>query len=68
MVEGDSRLWERLYFRDYLREFPEEANRYSQLKQLLCEKHPNDRIGYTEGKADYVTAITDRAKRYYGAA
>jgi len=32
MVEADSELWDRLYFRDYLREFPDEAKRYEELK------------------------------------
>jgi len=67
MVEADSKLWERLYFRDYLREFPEEAKRYAELKQFLSEKYPNDRVAYTEGKAEYVRAITERAKSRYGA-
>jgi len=67
MVEADSKLWERLYFRDYLREFPEEARRYAELKQSLAEKHPHDRLAYTEGKTEYVISITERAKRRYGA-
>jgi len=67
MVEADSKLWERLYFRDYLREFPEEAKHYTELKQFLAEKYPKDRIAYTQGKAEYVIAITERAKRRYGA-
>jgi GrpB-like predicted nucleotidyltransferase (UPF0157 family) len=67
MVEADSKLWERLYFRDYLRDFPGEAERYAELKQALAEKHPNDRLAYTAGKAEYVTALTERAKLYYGA-
>ena len=67
IVEADSKLWERLHFRDYLREFPEEAKRYAELKQSLTEKHPNDRIAYTEGKAEYIMALTERAKRRYGA-
>ncbi|MFN2494112.1 MAG: GrpB family protein [Pyrinomonadaceae bacterium] len=68
MVEVDSKLWERLYFRDYLRDFPEEAKRYAELKRLLAEKHPNDRVAYTAGKAEYIMSITERAKRHYGAA
>src|SRR5438552_2516062 len=44
MVEADSKLWERLYFRDYLREFPEEARRYEELKRNLSNKYQNDRI------------------------
>ena len=67
MVEGDSKLWERLYFRDYLRDFPDEAKRYAELKQFLLGKYPRDRFAYTEGKTDYVKVITDKAKRYYGA-
>lgn len=67
MVAADSKLWERLYFRDYLREFPKEAKRYAELKRSLAETYPNDRIAYTEGEAEYVKAITERAKRHYGA-
>lgn len=66
MVEADSKLWERLYFRDYLREFPEQAKTYAELKQSLADRFSNDRIAYTEAKAEYVEAITERAKRYYG--
>ena len=66
MVEADSKLWDRLYFRDYLREFPDEAKRYEELKKFLSEKYPNDRVAYTEGKAEYVVPITERAREYYG--
>jgi len=65
MVEADSKLWERLYFRDYLREFPDEAERYAELKHFLSERYPNDRIAYTEGKTEFVAALTETAKRYY---
>jgi GrpB-like predicted nucleotidyltransferase (UPF0157 family) len=66
MVEADSKLWERLYFRDYLREFLEEARRYADLKQFLAQKFPNDRVAYTEGKSALVEALTETAKHYYG--
>jgi len=65
MVETDSQLWERLYFRDYLKDFPDEARYYAQLKQLLCEKHPHDRVAYTRGKTEFVLSVTERAKQYY---
>ncbi|MCI0489239.1 MAG: GrpB family protein [Blastocatellia bacterium] len=68
MVEASSKLWERLYFRDYLREFPDEAGRYEELKMLLAEKHPNDRIAYTKAKTAFITAVTERAKQYYNPA
>jgi GrpB-like predicted nucleotidyltransferase (UPF0157 family) len=66
MVEADSKLWERLYFRDYLRDFPEEAGRYSDLKLSLAEKYPNDRVAYTEGKSAMVESLTETARHYYG--
>ena len=65
MVEADSKLWERLNFSDYLREFPEEAKRYEELKRSLAEKYPNDRVAYTKGKAEYIIALTERAMRHY---
>jgi GrpB-like predicted nucleotidyltransferase (UPF0157 family) len=65
MVEEDSKLWERLYFRDYLREFKDEAKRYEVLKRSLSEKYPNDRIAYTEGKTEFVISVTEIAKQYF---
>ena len=65
LVEADSRLWERLYFRDYLRQFSDEARRYEELKRSLAEKYPNDRVAYTEGKTEFIIALTERAKRYF---
>lgn len=67
MVEADSKLWEQLYFMDYLREFPVEAKHYEELKQSLSEKYPNDRIAYTKGKAEFIESVTEKAKLYYGA-
>jgi len=65
MVEADSELWDRLLFRDYLRQFPEEAERYNELKQMLSKEHPEDRTAYTVGKSDYVVATTKKAIRYF---
>ncbi|MBU4446523.1 MAG: GrpB family protein [Candidatus Marinimicrobia bacterium] len=67
MVEADSKLWDRLYFRDYLREFPEEAKRYSELKLFLSEQYPDDRVAYTKGKTNFIVSITEKAKLYYNA-
>ena len=55
------KLWERLYFRDYLRNYPDEANRYAQLKRELAAKFSTDREAYTNGKSDYVSRITTLA-------
>jgi len=63
VMEADSVLWDRLYFRDYLRAFPEEARRYEALKRSLSETHPRDRAAYTEGKTAYVVAVMEKARR-----
>lgn len=65
MVEADSKLWDRLYFRDYLREFPEEAKRYDKLKKGLSEKYPSDRVKYTTEKSNFILSLTKKAKKYY---
>ncbi len=65
MVEADSQLWDRLYFRDYLRQFSSEAKQYGKLKNDLSKKYPNDRIKYTEEKTSYILAVTKKAKQYF---
>ncbi|MDD5567361.1 MAG: GrpB family protein [Patescibacteria group bacterium] len=65
MVESDSELWDRLYFRDYLRQFPEEARRYDELKRDLSNKYSRDRVKYTVAKSDYIQTVTEKAKKYY---
>ncbi len=65
MVEADSELWDRLYFRDYLRQFPNEAKRYDKLKRSLSEKYTNDRVKYTKEKSDFILSVTKKAKKYY---
>jgi len=66
MVEADSELMDRLYFRDYLKEFPQIAKIYNDLKIKLSEQYPNDRVKYTEEKTEFVIDITEKAKKYYG--
>jgi GrpB-like predicted nucleotidyltransferase (UPF0157 family) len=65
MVEGDSELWDRLYFRDWLRTHPAEAEKYSRLKRSLLSHYHNNREKYTKAKTDYIMAITRKAKAYY---
>lgn len=65
MVEANSKLWDRLYFRDYLRKFPDTAQKYAELKISLAQQYPNDRIAYTQGKTDFVVSVTDKAKEYF---
>jgi len=65
MVEADSELWDNLLFRDYLIEHPDVAGEYSELKEKLSEIHQNDRVAYTEAKADFIQAVTERARQFY---
>ena len=55
-------VWDRLYFRDYLRANPAVAKEYEQLKIALASKYPNDREAYTDSKADFIEKITALAK------
>lgn len=65
MVESDSKLWDRLLFRDYLNEFPKKAKQYGELKISLSKKYPNDRVAYTKGKTEFIQKTTKEAKKYY---
>lgn len=62
MATTGHKFWERLYFRDYLRNHPEEATRYAQLKRDLAAQFLGDREAYTNGKSEYVASITTKAK------
>ena len=66
MVEADSRLWDRLFFRDYLRQFPEEAQAYGDLKELLVQVYPNDRVSYTRAKTKFIVSVTEKALKHFG--
>lgn len=62
-LEPDSPAWERLLFRDYLRDHPETAREYQELKYRIAREHPNDRIAYAKGKTAFITRITRAAHR-----
>lgn len=58
-------LWDRIYFRDYLREFPMIADQYEQLKMKLAIEHKFDRVAYRIAKTDFILRATTEAKRKY---
>lgn len=62
-VEPNNILWERLLFRDYLRQHPDEAARYAKLKRYLAQQFSNDREAYTLGKAKYIQAIMQKVRQ-----
>ncbi|MBV9386044.1 MAG: GrpB family protein [Chroococcidiopsidaceae cyanobacterium CP_BM_ER_R8_30] len=63
MIEPDSILWERLIFRDYLCQHPDEAARYAQLKLYLAQRFSSDREAYTRGKAKYIESVMQKARQ-----
>lgn len=69
MVEGDfSEHWDRLFFRDYLIERPEVAQKYEALKRRLAAGAGVDRVAYTTAKTEFIVKVTEQAKRHYGKA
>jgi GrpB-like predicted nucleotidyltransferase (UPF0157 family) len=65
MVEAHFEHWDRLLFRDYLMEHPDAAAEYQTLKFKLSRMFPNDRVGYTKGKTEFITKIMEIIKRNY---
>ena len=58
MFEERSREWRQtLGFRDYLRDHPKTAAAYGQIKLDLAQQFSDDRPGYLEGKAPFITQV-----------
>jgi len=66
MVESHFEHWDRLAFRDCLTERPKLASEYATLKRQLTADFPGDRIGYTQGKTEFVTRVTRLALEHNG--
>jgi GrpB-like predicted nucleotidyltransferase (UPF0157 family) len=61
LVVPGSRAWrEELAFRDVLRDEPDTAARYADLKRRLARTHEHDREGYTLAKTEFVEAVLAR--------
>lgn len=59
LIPLDSPPWiEAIAFRDYLRQHPQIAAEYGDLKQRLAQEHRLDREAYTEAKSPFVARIT----------
>lgn len=54
-----------LYFRDYLREYPDVAKEYEALKLRLWKQFEFDRDGYTAAKGEFIKKYTDLARSKY---
>ena len=63
MAPRGHKVWEGIAFRDYLRQHPDEAARYAQLKRDLAARHARDRERYTQAKAEFVREIAEGVRR-----
>lgn len=55
-----------LYFRDYMRDYPDAAKEYETLKLGLWKQYEHDRDAYTDSKDGFVRKYTQKAKSLYG--
>lgn len=60
----DDEIARHLAFRDYLLAHPDEAQKYSRLKQRLAAEFPDDIKGYVNGKNDFIKKSDERAKHW----
>ncbi|MFC6591148.1 GrpB family protein [Deinococcus lacus] len=51
-----------LLFRDYLRQNPNKAQMYGELKEKLSQQYPNDIDGYIQGKQDLINSLMEEAE------
>jgi GrpB-like predicted nucleotidyltransferase (UPF0157 family) len=58
---GSAQIDRHLAFRDYMRSHPEAAHEYSQLKQQLAQKYPDDIQSYLDGKDGFIREIDRKA-------
>lgn len=62
MIKPNSPLWDRLLFKDYLCQHPDEAARYAELKQDLAGRWGCDREAYTQAKTEYIQSVMQKIR------
>lgn len=64
LLDKSGETWaKRTAFRHYLKNNPESADKYTELKQELASRYPNDLKAYQDGKLEFVEQIVLEAKR-----
>lgn len=63
MVQAGQASVDRIVFRDFLREHPDQAARYESLKHELAKRFPKDRAAYTQQKTAFVNEMLALARR-----
>ncbi|EHB62256.1 GrpB family protein [Paenibacillus lactis] len=68
VVQYRGELWNNnLLLRDYLREHPEEAQRYSDMKEHILERDAQTLLSYSDQKHAFVSGLLERAAAWAGA-
>lgn len=68
VVQYGGELWNNnLLLRDYLREHPEEAQRYSDMKKHILERGAQTLLSYSDQKHAFVSGLLERAAAWSGA-
>lgn len=57
--------WDELYFRDYLRQHPDAAQKYGELKKCLKERFGHNRDAYTAAKTNFIITYTQQAREEF---
>ncbi len=65
MGPKNHKIWDRIFFRDYLTENKEITEQYEILKIKLSETHKYDRVGYRIAKTEFVQKVTEEARQHY---
>jgi GrpB-like predicted nucleotidyltransferase (UPF0157 family) len=61
---GSSEISRHLAFRDYMIAHPQAAQQYSELKQALAKRYPQDIEGYMDGKDEFVKKMEKTAMEW----
>ena len=57
--------WGELYFRDYLRQHSDVAQKYGELKKCLKEQFKHNRDAYTNAKTNFIITYTQQAREEF---
>lgn len=65
MAPKAHKIWDRIFFRNYLTDNKAIARQYETLKNNLSEQYKFDRVGYRIAKTEFIQKITEEAKSHY---
>jgi GrpB-like predicted nucleotidyltransferase (UPF0157 family) len=60
-VQGQQWI-DQILFREYLKNHPDTRDQYYTLKKVLESQYKHDRVAYTNGKADFIREVIQKAR------